>query len=769
VTAATSCLPRNQLILWSLGVEAEQRRISASHDLKFLWRNDPVNTHFLRLELVNISTKLHGELRIHRMHAVRSRALSLVPSLQQSRYPVARFVCGRRFPILPRTRSRLIGRAFHSSPSARSEPFDPPKSLPGISEPAATSPGHIETNSATNSARNSSDEAAEHPGAEVTGAEVAKLENTVDKAQKRGNGGSNGGESSPYGSAAKRSMRNRKAKELPGPELPQWWLQRSVRSSEELQEASSDLEVLSDGEPRRVGEIAQDGDVEPVEHTSKYQIDKEIVDEIEAAARAGLTIPTTEFVDGNMEHRSHLILQCPKDGGIYFLDALVDEVATTLNADVIRIDAQDIAEIGGDYIGDDANDAGKQSNMRSLAYEAQNIVAKPEAAEEAEEDAEDEYGEEEEYEDTDSIKPPQNPFGVPTLSNIKHISVGNIANLEKFIKSSIKVFPGNTNMSNDFSSGPFLPMNSGRSINGSSPENLTELKLSLLIRTLVDGSQIKRSVLRRQDGEAASADDISASDRPKNLIINIRDYKEIDSTTQGYRILDKLSEIVKARRKEGQHILIIGTVSSEELIPSLSKYAVKQLQSENDKMSWRTIFVPPVRTLQQDGIFVEDAARRIKEINIRHMKDAIRRRTNSENQVKALYEPLEWDLRGSPELLSSLEESVWRFDRVHRLAMLAIGEAAGKDTLEPEDIVSAAKKLEASDKVKYRWMAEAKREWNVNEVPSEGSSIAPTKVDPEERMKRLRKTCNTHEKKLLNGVINIGMSPPFMHTLYVLC
>jgi hypothetical protein len=46
------------------------------------------------------------------------------------------------------------------------------------------------------------------------------------------------------------------------------------------------------------------------------------------------------------------LLHLPKEGGVYYLDAVAEKVASEVGADLVRIDVQDFAEIAGDYLGD---------------------------------------------------------------------------------------------------------------------------------------------------------------------------------------------------------------------------------------------------------------------------------------------------------------------------------------------------------------------------------------------------------------------------------
>jgi hypothetical protein len=240
----------------------------------------------------------------------------------------------------------------------------------------------------------------------------------------------------------------------------------------------------------------------------------------------------------------------------------------------------------------------------------------------------------------------------------------------------------------------------------------------------------------------------------------VRDYKEIQATGHGSKALQMLHDQVRARRKAGHQVVLIGTVSSADMMPSLSKGGIRSIQGEYEDGMARTIIVTPPRGAAYDGILAEDESRRMREINMRHLQDIIRRRTPDAAKTAGILSQSDLRLDSSLEFSSGLHESVWSFDRVHRVAVTAFGLMGSEDELTADTIEKALRMLDASDEVKFDWASEERQQQKSIEQPGAerplASAPATAAKESEEKLKRIRKTCNAHEKKLLSGVINPG-------------
>ncbi|MCJ1241966.1 hypothetical protein MMC14_009973 [Varicellaria rhodocarpa] len=516
-----------------------------------------------------------------------------------------------------------------------------------------------------------------------------------------------------------------------------------------------DQKSLVEGESRSYKKLDSD----------TYEIDHEVFAEISAMISAGLCPSPYRYADSYPASRPHLVLQSPKEGGVFFLDSVVRALAIEHGADVIQIDAQDIAEIGGEHLGDLADVDVK--SLRSLGYEAHMMMGRHDS-QDLDDGAEDGY--EEDMEDDQDQHPrnrSQNNLQ-PSKVNFAPVAMY-VTNITDIIKSS-KILGGTTSPDSSGVSGQ-------QQKSGSRPQSQElsiDVKASLLIDTLLETPHIKRRTLRpilpqerpddvRADSENHALGSLSANEPippskeisdpgAKGIIVLIRDYAEINATAVGGRVLNKVHEIVKQRRKDGEAVLIIGTTSSQDLIPSMSKSGFKTLQTDSNFGPTRTI-VTPCRGPENEDILASDEKVRIRQINLRHVGDMLLRISPKDPVISgsALYNPV---LDSAQVYTSELEDEVWTFEQVHRVATVIAGLSKDAEN-SSEHLSKALEIIKSSDDAKFDWLAEEKeREKRSNSSPGTTRHPVEMQTANEGRIRKLRKTCNTHEKKLLNGVID---------------
>ncbi|KAI9681310.1 MAG: hypothetical protein M1817_002593 [Caeruleum heppii] len=711
------------------------------------------------------------------MHVVARQAVRLLPHdfTQSLRTPLVRHSCR----VIAGSRRPQLRRRFHPSPAILNHPLDPSDTT--------------ETSQPNDAARTPADTAEQDVEVKQSIPEnEPNPETAAERSQRvkeRGAG---------YGSAAKRAGRHRRQKELPAITIPDWFLERNVKLKDETGSSATTLGLIQQASPTKSQDSLQT-DGQPLVSTSppsdtlseetvasrvatadgpllRYHLHQAIWDEVLATLRAGLSLPPTSYIDTFPALKSHVLLHCPKDGGVFFLDAVIEKAASVIGADLIQLDAQDIAEIGGEYLGDGMQPG--PHSFRALAYDAQQSVAKQDSREMDEgAEEEDEMEEDDEDDAMGHPQPSKHPFNMSGVSRISAIPIGTFTgNLDDLLKSG-KVASGELWRPRN---GVFDGGSRGRSMGLSGEDAPDEVKLAGIAFALVETWRMKANAAKQDIGEPEASDAQDAvitpeasdasmaevmSSNPRTLIISVRDYKEVNSTVNGGHFLAKLHKQVRSLRTSGKSVIIVGTSSTADLIPSLSQSGIRSVQSEEPDGPGRTIIVTPPRTEEQDVVLAQDRGRRMMEINLRHLRDMVHRRSPNPNQTATFVADKNLRLDSSLEYASGLEESVWSFDRNHRLTMTMLGLIDGEHALGSAQLAKALQLLDASDELKYKWAAEERREKTADDAESStaGAATAKTLSEPsEERIRKVKKKCNAHEKKLLGGVIN----PESLHTTF---
>ena len=619
---------------------------------------------------------------------------------------------------------------------------------------------------------------------------------------------------SNYGSASRRAGRNiRKVKELPPVHIPPWFLERNVRLREsqaqvrwnisptnrnvdenDLNPPSSASSITADGlaEPgsgnksedikasgnrsrettgtvRKESNSTGDAALEPtifVDEEAKtvpFQLDTSSMREIFSVVSAGLQVPQWQRAKVTASPKPHLVLFCPKDGTSYVLEILGRALAAQNCTDFVRLNAQDIAEIGGDYI-DDASDF-KASTLSSLGYDAP-LVAGTRYQHNSDEDAEDdEFDEPDEEEmETEADQNRGRPVQMGHGPRFGAIHVGAFpGGIQDVLKSLIPA------------AGPQL----GKPLlmqPVQQPKDITpDLKMGLLVETLLNTVETKRVAQRSVPDSSKEQDSAGSTEKPdvssnepqvsptrpllspstergsEGLVVLVQDYPQINSTVNGAKFLDKLHEVVDMRRKEGQKVLIIGTASSKELMPSFSRSGVNEVQHEPRGGPTRTIVTPILEVGSGYDTFAQEHKRKIQVTNLRHIRDMLRR--TAPNFAKVAPVVMDWKLEidSKSSFLSGLGESIWSMDKTNRVATTALGLLDDSQEMTSKHIEQALELIESSDSAKAKWVTKEKEQPKKRKTEGPGPTIDE---ESKERMRKLRKTCNSHEKKLLNGVVN---------------
>ncbi|QSZ36562.1 hypothetical protein DSL72_006442 [Monilinia vaccinii-corymbosi] len=496
----------------------------------------------------------------------------------------------------------------------------------------------------------------------------------------------------------------------------------------------------------------------PVGEKSKYSMHVDVYKEILASIRAGLRLrPSQAVFDGKNVIRPILHLQCPKDGGILYLDSILETISTKLEADLIRLDPVDIAQILGPYL--DENLAWTGAKASFLGYETSRMAGKLEDYEKDSSAAPEDIEVAEEEEPTGMGKKvgPAIAFIASNSSEAQKKLSAILGRLRGALtqaadnsrRSLDVVMPLANFVDPNFSASSNV--NSSFSNAKSNSDQWNDLKTTTLLEALVSGADSKR----------ASASSDTDATNTRDLIIQVRDYKDLARTLDGYNIIDKLRAVVIKRWQSGRNIIMVGTSSSEQGESELSWAGIQHLQSDMIEGEKRTILVPPDRRPEQDAAFESDDKLRVRSLNIRHLEDMI---TKLAGDLPIIVD-IEKDLDAAWVASAGLDDAVWHYSRVHRLAITILGLENNPEIIDGPTFWKAQHLLSESDSAKSSWgAAELKEEDDdVNKMLDEiKASPKNTNSTIQERLKQIRKTCTPHEKKLLGGVV----IPSDIHTKF---
>ncbi|KIN02543.1 hypothetical protein OIDMADRAFT_102683 [Oidiodendron maius Zn] len=493
-----------------------------------------------------------------------------------------------------------------------------------------------------------------------------------------------------------RANRQRQPEGLPPVILPDWFLEKNVKRTEDsprcasLSVIGSRLKTVEDEVLMTsvAGDKADTESILPNEINPKYAIDLGLYLEILSTLKAGVVLrpPRTE----NPVQRPITLLHCPKDGGLSYLDSVMEEMARRLDADLISLDAQDIAQIVGPYVGE--NLAWTDSDTSYLAYSAQMAAGKVQ-----------EYHNEE-SEANESV------LGI--------FGIGSEAGTPPTAPKSVV-------------------------------ENWYGLKISTALDAIIGGADSKR-IIAEQDGT-----EVPDHNPARPLIIHVKEYNCLSETRAGPRLLRALRTAVDKQWQEGKNIILVGTASSDDL--GLSKDDIQHVQLEEDPESvTRTIIVPPQRGENQDIAFSTAEKARIRRINVRHVEDMILKLHEATDPLNLAVD-MESNLDNVAACAAGLEEEVWAYSRVRRLATVVHGYQRDTTSLTPnlidgQIIGIALKLLASSDEVKFDWGVKElqKEEDEANAMVQEGDKLTGDR--DKDRLNKVRKKCSSHEKRLLSGV-----------------
>lgn len=531
--------------------------------------------------------------------------------------------------------------------------------------------------------------------------------------------------------------------------------------------------------------------------------------EIRVTIAASLAALRPALSDSFPAAKTNLILHAPSVGQDKLLRGVVKSVASELGADVVILNPTDLAEIAGEYLGDLPEPS--PHSIRSMGYETYRLGVDADSDAFLDEMGRDDFAEEQEI----------NPSATPAFNPMMpHLPPGG--------KLPMSIVFSPSALSNAFKALQ-MPMQESSTNEPHTPSQsqgdtqLEDLKLVNLLDHLIDAPEKKRNQSLSSTDNATSQEpetdarkpdffnfsmapaetsisldtalppqmlsqfSLSASVSvpaakaiapPNAKIIYIPDFKELNATHYGGRVIQKLEDIVRKRRVSGESIMIVGGTSSNELTPELSRSGVQGLQSEGEATFYRTIVVSTERQgisgshLPTASVPSAQAAAKFARINLRHIQNMLRsldpvvsQQISSRDSSDSIHVSL-----SLASLSSHTLQRILSYDEVHRIAMTALGlHLVDRSTehMNGVHVALAVNLLQASDQVKVAYVKSIANhaqfaERSIRQMRAEMEAKAASHsqkrsgsaLDRERQLQTVMATASKHEKRLMPGIAN---------------
>ncbi|KAH7398865.1 hypothetical protein DE146DRAFT_718899 [Phaeosphaeria sp. MPI-PUGE-AT-0046c] len=559
----------------------------------------------------------------------------------------------------------------------------------------------------------------------------------------------------------------------------------------------------------------------PINSTSP-SISPIVLAEIRATVAASLFALQPSLGDSFPAAKTNLILHSSTAAQEGAVDVCLRRIVDDLQSDLIVLTAPDLAQLGGDYLGEGPEPTPR--SIRSLGYETYRLHAELSGA----------------VDDlaqmTEGAPETEGPSKMADMINRLGIPLFGVTMPKRDF---------DRNYGGLFGSSADSPRNANTIPLGDNPMRtpsqnevqLEDMKLAALLEALIDANEVKRdralsdaakssTSLNNTEGSrshhaprffdysvgsegttlelnsalptTAANTDISLSVslgslqteiRERTKIIYIKDFKEMNATHYGGRIIQKLEELVRKRRVAGESIMIIGSTCSRELTPELSASGVRGLQGEGETSFFRTIVVDGVTSIGEsnsDDVLVpvnieieptditSPEITKMRNINLSHIREMLRAldpvvSANITNMEKGSEHFQHW----ASIFPRSYFTRVLSYDEVHRVALTALGlclsNPAGKnegvtEQLSWAHVALSIGLLKGSDLVKCVSFNQAKELAKMSQEPNEhveGRSSAKLRSkkkqelwnSPRQRhLRQISQTANQHEQLLMPGI-----------------
>jgi hypothetical protein len=532
----------------------------------------------------------------------------------------------------------------------------------------------------------------------------------------------------PRGSSSRRGPKSHHTNKptMFKPDVPDWFISRNVT-------------LFSNAQPIKTSEVSDKSDTSvcpgdpgiPLINTSQPRlvISPFIRKEFEAHLSAALLVQPGNSRETIAARKTHIHLQCPKRGAIYFLDDIIESAASELEADLVRLDGQDFEELLEHLIDPTSPIMGIGHPHIFFTDIVRDQSKDSEQKEEISSEEENEELDEEE-ETTDEATELRVQQDLP-LRLFRLLAPRGMYPMTHSSNSSI--FPH-----------PSRPP---------TPKDENDSKITSYLDLLISAPIDKRKLLAKKaqrSGDTTTTFQLSTG--TNRTIIYLRDFQSILDSPRGQIAHQALLHVIQNRRRLGEKIVLV--VSDDFPGEGNSSVAFSSQYYHSMKIP------PPVTEIDKSSVRNDRDARK-REINLRSIQSAIRQRSRMPSMEFECPVGIHLDAEATSSI-HGLDKEVWEINKVQRIVSIAMGNH-GRWLLQHRpplsvpitiaDIARAVIDMLKADKER----AEVKTERNT----------AQGAVDPLEHLRPIThekpptpqitsRDCNKHEQKLLGGVIDPG-------------
>ena len=337
----------------------------------------------------------------------------------------------------------------------------------------------------------------------------------------------------PRGSSSRRGLKPLHSRKTTvfKPNIPEWFITRNVTLFSHLEQIpTTAYSDTSDTSPSTNDTKISANSIPQTRITISPYIRKEL----EAHLSAALLVPPGSSQENLAARKTHIHLQCPKRGAIYFLDEIIESVAKVLEADIVRLDGQDLDELLETLIDLTSPEMGighPQIFFTNIMRDhSKDVDQRDEVNEEENEELEDD---EETTEDSAEFRlPPDMPMRLFRLFAPRPL------------------YPSGMHSTSSVFSNPARP---------SAPKEDTDAKVStyldLLVSAPIDKRKLLMKKLQRSGGDTGTTFQVlTVSNR---TIVYLRDFQSILDSPRGQIAHQALLNVICNRRRLGEKIVLV--------------------------------------------------------------------------------------------------------------------------------------------------------------------------------------------------------------------